>query len=75
MLFGASKTPTWEDSCDFALSDQAVRDFVCASEEHPNFDKDLELFEQSQAPLPSEPSSERFSISLRPSSDQPIELD
>ena len=64
-----------EDSCEFALSEQTLQDFVRASEEHPNFDKDLELFEQSQAPPPLEPTSEKFSVSLKPSPDQPIELD
>ena len=64
-----------EDSCEFALSEQTLQDFVRASEEHPNFDKDLELFEQSQAPPPLEPSSEKFPVSLKPSPDQPIELD
>ena len=39
-----------EDISEFALPAETVHNVVFSSEEHPNFHKDLELFEQSKTP-------------------------
>lgn len=68
-----------ESVSEFALPAETVRNFVFASEEHPNFHKDLELFEQTNLPasssslatvaeasVPSQGSNQRFSVELKP---------
>lgn len=71
-----------EDISEYALPAETVHNFVFASEEHPNFHKDLELFEQTNSPafssLPTTAEASapipRFSVELKPAATA-IDLD